>query len=84
MESAVKSAGKDFKVIAVGIDGMEDAIKAITEGDIVAGSVAQQPAEMGRIGIQTAIKLHNGETVDKTIDVPLEMLSKDNAAGFSW
>ena len=84
VESAVKSAGKDFKVIAVGIDGMEDAIKAITEGDIVAGSVAQQPAEMGRIGIQTAIKLHNGETVDKTIDVPLEMLSKDNAAGFSW
>lgn len=84
VESAVKSAGKDFKVIAVGIDGMEDAIKAITGGDIVAGSVAQQPAEMGRLGIQTAIKLHNGETVDKNIDVPLEMLSKDNAAGFSW
>lgn len=84
VESAVKSAGKDFKVIAVGIDGMEDAIKAITEGNIVAGSVAQQPAEMGRLGIQTAIKLHNGETVEKNIDVPLEMLSKDNAAGFSW
>lgn len=84
VESAVKSSGKDFKVIAVGIDGMDDAIKAITGGDIVAGSVAQQPAEMGRLGIQTAIKLHNGETVDKNIDVPLEMLSKDNAAGFSW
>lgn len=84
VESAVKSAGKNFKVIAVGIDGMEDAIKAITGGTIVAGSVAQQPAEMGRIGIRTAVKLHKGETVEKTIDVPLEMLSKDNAANFSW
>lgn len=84
VETAVKSSGKNFKVIAVGIDGMEDAIKAITGGDIVAGSVAQQPAEMGRIGIQTAVKLHNGETVEKTIDVPLEMLSKDNASKFSW
>ena len=84
VESAVKSAAKDFKVIAVGVDGMEDAIKAIMNGTTVAGTVAQQPAEMGRLGVQTAIKICNGETVDKTIDVPLKMLSKENAEGFSW
>lgn len=84
VESAVKSAAKDFDVISVGVDGMEDAVNAIVNGDIVAGSVAQQPAEMGRIGIQTAIKLVNGETVEETIDVPLKMLTKENAEGFSW
>ena len=84
VESAVKSAAKDFDVISVGVDGMEDAVNAIVNGDVVAGSVAQQPAEMGRIGIQTAIKLVNGETVEETIDVPLKMLTKETAEGFSW
>lgn len=84
VESAVESAAKDFDVISLGVDGMEDAVNAIVNGDIVAGSVAQQPAEMGRIGIQTAIKLANGESVDETIDVPLKLLTKENAEGFSW
>lgn len=84
VESAVESAGKDFKVVSVGVDGMPDVVNAITEGSVVAGSVAQQPAEMGRLGVQTAIKLLSGETVEKTIDVPLKMLSKDNAQGFTW
>ncbi len=84
VEAAVSSAGKDFGVVSVGIDGMTDATSAIMDGDVVVGSVAQQPAEMGRIGVQTAIKLINGEEVAAVIDVPLEMLSKDNAADFTW
>lgn len=84
VESAVESAAKDFKLVSVGIDGMPDAVSAIMGGSVVAGSVAQQPAEMGRIGVQTALKVLNGENVDETIDVPLKMLDKDNAEGFTW
>lgn len=84
VESAIESATKDFDIIAVGIDGMDDAIQLILSGDIVAGTVAQQPAEMGRIGIRTALKVVNGESVEENIEVPLKMVSKENAEGFSW
>lgn len=84
VESAIESATKDFDIIAVGIDGMDDAVSLILSGDIVAGTVAQQPAEMGRIGIQTALKVVNGESVEENIEVPLKMVSKENAEGFSW
>lgn len=84
VEAAVQSADKQFKVTAVGIDGMPDAVNAILNGNIVIGSVAQQPAEMGRLGVRTAVDILNGKQVPPTIDVPLKMLSKDNAQGFTW
>lgn len=84
VESAVASAGKEFKVVSVGVDGMPDVVDAIVNGSTVAGSVAQLPAQMGVLGVETALKVLAGETVEKNIDVPLQMLSKDNAEGFTW
>ena len=84
VETAVASAGKEFPVVSVGVDGMPDVVNAITNGKVVAGSVAQLPADMGRLGVETALKVLNGETVEKVIDVPLKMLSAENAAGFTW
>lgn len=84
VESAVKSAAGEFNVVSVGVDGMPDAVTAIVDGSVVAASVAQQPAEMGRLGVQTALKILKGETVEANIDVPLKLLTKDNAAGFTW
>lgn len=84
VESAIASSTKDFDIITVGIDGMDEAVQLIINGDVVAGSVAQQPAEMGRIGIQTAVQAANGEDVEDNIEVPLTMVTKENAEGFSW
>ncbi len=84
VEAAVESAGADFPVVAVGIDGMADAVQAITGGKVVVGSVAQMPADMGRLGVSTAVALLNGEKIESEISVPLLMLSKENAEGFTW
>lgn len=84
VDSAVASAGKEFNVVSVGVDGMADAIELILNGDVVAGSVAQLPAEMGVLGVETALKVLNGETVEKLIEVPLQMVSAENAEGFHW
>ncbi len=84
VEAAVESAGVDFPVVAVGIDGMADVVQAITGGDVVVGSVAQMPADMGRLGVSTAVALLNGESIEAEISVPLLMLSKENAEGFTW
>jgi len=38
--------------------------------------VAQQPAEIGRLGVEAAVKFLNGETVEKNIPVPLSLVTK--------
>lgn len=84
VDSIVASSKKEFKVFSIGVDGMPDAIKAIMEGEVVGGSVAQQPAEMGKLGIDTALDYLNGETPPSVIDVPVKLLTKDNAQFFAW
>lgn len=84
VDSILASSKKEFKVFSIGVDGMPDAVKAIMEGEVVGGSVAQQPAEMGKIGIDTALDYLNGETPPSVIDVPVKLLTKENAQFFAW
>ncbi len=74
---AIQTGGLEGKIMVVGFDGNNDAIDAIREGGMAA-SVGQQPEEMGRIAMQTAVKIINGETVDKQIFVPVKLITKDD------
>ncbi|WP_185972544.1 substrate-binding domain-containing protein [Georgenia yuyongxinii] len=67
-------AGKD--VFVVGFDGTDDAQTAIKAGTMQA-SIAQQPEELGKSAVETALKLINGEDVEATISVPVVVLTKD-------
>ena len=79
---AIKNAGiASGKIIVVGFDAGGDEIKAIVAGE-EAGSVAQFPAKMGSLGIETAYKAAKGETVDKNVDTGTEMVTKANADQF--
>ena len=79
---AIKAAGKEGKLVVVGFDASPGELAAITAGT-ESGSVAQFPAKMGSIGIQTALDAATGKTVPATIDTGTEMVTKDNAAKFS-
>lgn len=68
-------AGEAVKV--VGFDGTDDAIAAIKVGKMYA-TIAQQPEELGKQAVEVAIKLAKGETVEKTIAVPVVVLDKDS------
>ncbi|GAB3834083.1 sugar ABC transporter substrate-binding protein [Dactylosporangium cerinum] len=76
---AVKAAGK--KPVVVGFDASPDEIKAIESGT-QAASVAQFPAKMGSLGIETAVAAAKGETVKPAVDTGTEMVTKDNVAKF--
>jgi simple sugar transport system substrate-binding protein len=79
---AISNAGiAPGKIIVVGFDASGDEIKAILAGE-QAGSVAQFPAKMGSLGIETAYKAARGETVEKNVDTGTEMVTKANAAKF--
>jgi ribose transport system substrate-binding protein len=68
-------------VVVVGFDGNPDALDAIRRGELAA-TVAQQPEEMGRMGVRIALKALNGETVEKTVQVPVTLITRDNIAEF--
>lgn len=69
-------AGKDKKILVVGFDGTPDG-KATVQNGTMAATVAQQPEEIGKLGVETAKKLSDKQPVDKTIAVPLKLLTKE-------
>ena len=80
--TAIKNAGiAPGNIIVVGFDASQDEVAAIVAGDQDA-SVAQFPAKMGELGIETAYKAAKGETVEANVDTGTAMVTKDNAADF--
>ncbi|MFJ8943263.1 substrate-binding domain-containing protein [Streptomyces sp. NPDC102395] len=81
---AIKALGAKAgtSVQIVGFDGTPDGLKAVEEGTLYA-SVAQQPSQLGRIAVDNALKALRGEKVEQTVKVPVKVVTKQNAAGFS-
>ena len=74
---AIAAAGRTGKIRVIGFDALDDAKKAISAGTMEA-SVAQFPSEMGRVAIESAVKVIHGEKVPEGIKVKLELVTKDN------
>ena len=74
---AIAAAGKTGRIRVIGFDALDDAKKAIAAGTMEA-SVAQFPAEMGRVAVESAVKVIRGETVPAEVKVKLELVTKDN------
>lgn len=70
---AVQAANKS--VLIVGFDGTDDGVKAVKSGKLAA-TIAQQPALIGALGVQTADKVIKGEPVEAQIPVPLKVVSQ--------
>lgn len=68
---AVLASGKDIKI--VGFDATDDAVAAVKSGKMAA-TVAQKPELMGETAVQTAMRLINGETVEKSLPVEVELI----------
>ncbi|GGS44818.1 substrate-binding domain-containing protein [Streptomyces parvus] len=73
-------AGKSVSV--VGFDGTPDGLKAVEAGTLYA-SVAQQPAELGKIAVRNAVKAAKDEKVASTVKVPVKVVTRENVADFS-
>jgi ribose transport system substrate-binding protein len=74
---AIAAAGKTGKVRVIGFDALDDAKKAIAAGTMAA-SVAQFPSEMGRVAVESAVRVIRGETLPADITVKLELVTRDN------
>ena len=72
-------AGQPVKVF--GFDGTQDGLKAIKAGTM-AGSIAQQPRDLGKTAVDIAIKAVNGDSVEKNVPVPVTTVTIANVDQF--
>ena len=73
---AIQTAGRN-DILVVGFDGTEDGIKSVSRGKLGA-TVAQQPNEIGAMGIEIADKVIKGEKVATQVPVELRLITHIN------
>ena len=78
--AAVKATGRT-DIMVVGIDAIEDALVAVESGEL-ACTVFQDSAGQGSVGVETALALAKGETVEPDIRIPFILVTQDNVAEF--
>jgi len=77
---AIKTA-KKTSIVVVGFDANPDAAASILKGEMSA-SIAQSPYNMGKYGVEAAVKVLMGQKIDTNIDTGTEVVTTDNAAKF--
>ncbi len=75
---AIAAAGKTGKITVVGFDAFSEAREAVLKG-VMDATIAQFPAEMGRLALENAARLLNGEKVQEETAVRIELITKENA-----
>ena len=68
-------------VTIVGFDAIAEALSAVETGTLAA-TVAQLPAQVGRLGVKTAMQIIGGHAVELEVSVPVQLITKDNVAAF--
>jgi ABC-type sugar transport system substrate-binding protein len=81
IQSIERAGRKPDSIVLVGFDALPDEIKQIEAGKEDA-TVAQFPAKMGELGLDTLLKAVNGEEVPPTVDTGTEVVTKENASDF--
>jgi len=71
---AAEAAGRTG-IIFIGFDAVDDAVNAVKSGKLAA-TVAQQPSEIGSLGVDAAVKSLSGGSVESSIPVPLALVTK--------
>ena len=74
---AITAGGKSGDIIVVGFDVIEDAKEAIRAGKMAA-SIAQHPYDMGRLAIENAKKIIDGQKIPAYIPVNIDLITKEN------
>jgi simple sugar transport system substrate-binding protein len=81
IQSIARAGRKPDSLLLVGFDALPDEIKMIQAGKEDA-SVAQFPAKMGELGMDTLLKAVKGEDAPPNVDTGTEVVTKANASMF--
>ncbi|WP_168582859.1 sugar ABC transporter substrate-binding protein [Gephyromycinifex aptenodytis] len=80
--SALKAANKLDAVKVGGVDATKDALNSMKKGDL-AVTVFQDAKGQGAGGVDSVIRLYNGEKVPSFVNVPYQLVTPENMAQFT-
>jgi ribose transport system substrate-binding protein len=75
---SIAARKKEEQILLVGFDGALEATQQIIGGSMDA-TVAQDPYDMGKIGVEIALKKLRGERVPRKVDTGARLITPDNA-----
>lgn len=75
--TGLAESGATGKVKVVAYDAADTEVQALKEGSVQA-LVAQDPYKEGKLGVETALKALNNEKVERTVAIPLVVLTMDD------
>lgn len=79
---AMESKNVDFsKIPVVGVDATKDGVIAVEEGKMYA-TVFQDANGQGAGALELCLALVHGKSVPKNIDIPFQLVTKENVANF--
>lgn len=65
-------------VMVYGIDGTPEIKALIGRNQMIVGTVAQSPIEMGQIAVENMYNILNGKKIEKNIIIPISLINKEN------
>ncbi len=75
---AISASGRNPNdILVVGFDAHSEAVDAIRRG-VMHATIAQNPYEIGRAGVEYAYKILNGEEIPENINVEIKLITQDN------
>ena len=77
-----KERNRGDKILFVGVDASDDGLLAVAEGLGYEATIAQQPFLMGKMAVEAAIKVLNGETLEEFTEVPVILVTRENLEEF--
>lgn len=75
--TAVKEKGKQGDIKVIGFDSSDQEIQFLKD-EIITGFVVQNPYNMGYLGVNAAVDILDGKTVEDRIDTGAKYISLDN------
>jgi len=78
---AINEAGLQDQIQIIGFDAVSEALNLVENGEFLA-TVAQYPAEMGKLGVQNMVKIFEGGEAEQNIDTGVKVILKDDVKSF--
>ncbi|MGY1653014.1 sugar ABC transporter substrate-binding protein [Geodermatophilus sp. SYSU D01119] len=75
---AVANAGRTGQIAIISVDGNEEALQAVADGQLTA-TVAQYPYAIGEMGVQACVAAIQGEDLPAEVTAPVAVVTADVA-----
>lgn len=76
--NAIADAGRTDDIFLVGVDGSENALRAISDGGNFVASAKNDAAEIGRTGVQRLLEILSGDDVEQDTEIQAPLITADN------